>query len=268
VDVLGGVRVVLDTEAIAAMRDAQRHALQGCDDPFDEAAAIRQELANAWFCQSIVAVSGRDAQSLRSLGLSDVHVLGHLREVALTPRAWRDRAGLLFVGAFAAPDSPNYDSLCWFVDAVLPLIEQALGYETRLTIAGSMGEGVDLARFADHPRITLRGEVVDTIPLYDAHRVFVAPTRFAAGVPYKVHEAASYGVPVVATELLRAQLGWQNERDLLSADPADPEAFARHVLALYRSEEVWTSVRNNAAERVRTECGRDAYERAVREILA
>ena len=71
------------------------------------------------------------------LGRNNAGLSQDLREVALTPRPWRDRAGLLFVGAFAAPDSPNYDSLCWFVDEVLPLVEQALGYETRLTIAGS-----------------------------------------------------------------------------------------------------------------------------------
>jgi len=43
---------------------------------------------------------------------------------------------------------------------------------------------VDLARFRDHPRITLRGAVADTVPLYDSHRVFIASTRYAAGVPY------------------------------------------------------------------------------------
>jgi len=131
-----------------------------------------------------------------------------------------------------------------------------------------MGDGVNLDRFRDHARITLRGEVADTIPLYDAHRVFVAPTRFAAGVPYKVHEAASYGVPVVATTLLGEQLGWENQRDLLCADPSDPEAFARHVLALYRSEALWTSVRAAAAERIRADCVQEAYAQALGNILA
>jgi O-antigen biosynthesis protein len=268
VDVLGGVHVVLDTEAIAATRDARRHALHHWTEPFDEQDAIRRELANAYFCQSIVAVNGAEAQILRDLGLSDVHVLGCVRALTLTPRPWKDRSGLLFVGAFAAPDSPNYDGLCWFVDEVLPLVEQELGDEIRLTIVGSMGEGVDLERFRDHPRITLRGEVIDTFPLYDAHRVFVAPTRYAAGVPYKVHEAASYGVPVVATELLREQLGWENQRDLLAAEVFDPETFAELVVALYRSEDLWVSIRRSAAERICDFCGHDAYEQTVTNILA
>jgi O-antigen biosynthesis protein len=213
-------------------------------------------------------VTESEAQTLRELGLSDVHVLGHMRDLALTPRPWKDRAGLLFVGAFAAMDSPNYEGLCWFVDDVLPLVEQELGYETRLTVVGFMGDGVDLERFRHHPRITLRGAVADTVPLYDAHRVFIAPTRYAAGVPYKVHEAASYGVPVVATELLRGQLGWEHERELLAADGSDPAGFAALVVALYRSEVLWTRIRDAAAARIGDACGRDGYERAIGSILA
>jgi glycosyltransferase involved in cell wall biosynthesis len=127
---------------------------------------------------------------------------------------------------------------------------------------------VDLGRFRDHPRITLRGEVSWTFPLYDAHRIFVAPTRYAAGVPYKVHEAASYGVPVVATELLREQIGWENQRDLLAAEASDAETFAKFVVALYRSEDLWVSIRRAAAERICDSCGHDAYEQAVTHILA
>ena len=174
---------------------------------------------------------------------------------------------MLFVGAIHTLDSPNYDSLCWFVDAVLPLVEQQLGYETRLTIAGFTAEGIDLGRFIDHPRISLRGAVADLTPLYDGHRVFVAPTRIAAGLPYKVHEAASYGLPVVATELLRQQLGWTDGRDLLAIDAADPDGFAARVVALYRSEALWTVIRAGGAERVKAECGMEGFRRVIEGIL-
>jgi hypothetical protein len=113
--------------------------------------------------------------------LPDVRVLGHPRALTLTltPRGWGQRAGMLFVGAIHGTESPNYDSLCWFVDAVLPLIDRQLGWETRLTIAGSITGDADLRRFQDHARITLRGTIADMTPLYDAHRVFVAPDPVA-----------------------------------------------------------------------------------------
>jgi GT2 family glycosyltransferase len=260
-------RCILDTEAIVGLREVERARLDAAAAPFDVDAAIMREFGNAYFCQNLIAVNEHEAQALRTLGFSGVSVIGHARDVALTPRAWKDRSGLLFVGAIHVMDSPNYDSLCWFVDEVLPIVEQSLGWETRLTVVGYIGEGVTLERFRDHPRVTLRGAVANTRPIYDAHRVFVAPTRYSAGMPYKVHEAASYGVPVVASELLRRQLGWENGRELLSADVTEPEEFAQHVVALYRSEEAWEGIRAAAAERVRQENDPVRYRAVVAEVL-
>jgi len=64
---------------------------------------------------------------------------------------------MLFVGAIHRVDSPNYDSLCWFVDQVLPLIERVLTARTLLTIAGHVAPDIDMSRFANHPRIDMRG---------------------------------------------------------------------------------------------------------------
>ena len=215
----------------------------------------------------IIAVTPQEAQKLRDLGFPDVAVIGHWREAQPTPRAFADRAGMLFLGAIHQPDSPNRDALDWFVREVLPLVEQSLGWETRLTVAGYVDQAISLEAYRDHPRITLRGAVEDIAPLYDAHRIFVAPTRYAAGVPYKVHEAASYGLPVVASELLCRQLGWEDGRELLAVDTADPAEFARRIVALYRDAALWQTLRDNALERVRAEHGRAQYEATVRQVL-
>jgi GT2 family glycosyltransferase len=259
-------RIVLDAEAIAAERDAVRAAVRGAAAG-DLDAAVLREFRSAALCQRIVATSAAEAATLRRLGFTDVAVIGHIRAVRLTPRPFAERSGMLFVGAIHEQDSPNYDSLCWFVDEVLPLVEDALGWETRLTIAGYTTEAVDLERFRGHSRVTLRGTVADTEPLYDSHRVFVAPTRFAAGTPYKVHEAASFGLPVVATELLRRQIGWQNGRELLAAEASDPALFAQHIVSVYRDPALWERLRNQAAERLRAENGRESYEQALRDML-
>ncbi len=263
-DGAGDVRLVLDTEAIGALREAARRAITG--EAFDLDAAMRAEFANAWFCQALVAVNEDEAARLRSLGFADVAVLGHAREATPTPRPFAERSGLLFVGAIPVADSPNLDGLLWFADAVLPLIEAELGEAARLTVAGFAGE-VDLSRLAAHPRIALLGEVTDLAPLYDRHRVFIAPTRFAAGIPYKLHEAAAMGLPIVASELLRAQLGWVEGRHLLAAPVADATAFARAVLALYRDEGLWAAVRDAALGRTAGECGVAEFGRAIEIIL-
>jgi O-antigen biosynthesis protein len=259
--------LILDTEAIAALRDAGRAALLDPAAPFDSADAMRREFAHARHARALVAVSEAEAAALRGLGFDDVHVLGHLRPVAPTPAGWAERAGMLFVGAIHREDSPNYDGLRWFVDEVLPLVERELGWQTRLTVAGHVGEGVSLERFANHPRITPRGTVADTLPLYASHRVFVAPTRYAAGLPYKVTEAASFGLPVVATELLRGQLGWTDGEDILTSSAADPAGFAAHIVALHRDEALWRRIRDGGLARVARENGREHYARALTDIL-
>jgi glycosyltransferase involved in cell wall biosynthesis len=257
--------VVLDTEAIASVRESGLAALEGRQFDFD--AAVRSELRDGSSCQTIVAINEAEAAILRDLEFPNVAVIGHMRVLRPTPRLFARRAGMLFVGAMHRMDSPNYHSLCWFVDEVLPLIALELTWETRLTVVGYTGAEVTLERFRDHPRVTLRGTVTDLEPLYDSHRVFVAPTRVAAGAPYKIHEAASFGLPVVATELLRRQLGWEDGRELLTAEATDPAAFARHVLAVQRDEALWQRLRDAALDRLRRENNPEDYAAAIRGVL-
>jgi glycosyltransferase involved in cell wall biosynthesis len=258
-------RIILDTEAVGAARQAALAALEGRD--FDLDAALRREFAQADICHTVVAVSEPEAATLRELGCPDVRVIGHMRRPSPTERPFARRSGMLFAGAIHRMDSPNYDSLCWFVDAVLPLVEKSLGWETRLTIAGYTAAGVDLDRFRGHPRITLRGAVADLEPLYASHRLFVAPTRFAAGAPYKVHEAASFGLPVVVTDLLRRQLGWTDGQELLSADATDPARFAAAIVALYRNEALWTRLREAALARLARDNSPEDYAASVASVL-
>jgi glycosyltransferase involved in cell wall biosynthesis len=266
-DLRGGARVILDTEAIATRREALRRDVLGVHAPFDEQDELRNEFASAMLCDAVVTCSRDEAQTLRRLGLPNVSVLGHRRTIRLTARPWHDRAGMLFVGAVHSADAPNLDALQWLTNEVLPLIERELGTETRLTVAGYCAPGVNLDWLRRHARIAWQGTVSDLGALYDAHRVFVAPARFAGGIPYKVHEAASFGLPVVATSLLCRQLGWKAEHDLLVADASDPAGFARHVVALHRSESLWLELRAQAAERIAVECDPRRYARVLTSIL-
>lgn len=266
-DATGNARIILDTEAINAPRLRLHRRLWGDAEPFDIDQEARAELRNASLCQAIITTSPAEADLLGRLGFPDVHVLGHVRPIVPTSRGWAERSGILFVGSMLVPESPNYDSLCWFVDEVLPIIERRLGWQTRLTIAGYTDPAVSLDRFRNHPRVTVLGAVPDLTPLYQRHRVFVAPTRYAAGLPYKVHEAASFGLPVAVTDVLREQLGWANGVELLSAPADDPAAFAEQVLAIYSDQALWQSLRDAAVRRLETECGDAAYRLEIEAIL-
>jgi hypothetical protein len=94
----------------------------------------------------------------------------------------------------------------------------------------------------------------------------VVPTRFAAGIPHKVHSAAALGVPAVVTELVRGQLGWEADEELLVA--SDPAGFAEACVRLHEDAALWADVRRRALERVRAECSPARFRQAIRELLS
>jgi glycosyltransferase involved in cell wall biosynthesis len=97
-------------------------------------------------------------------------------------------------------------------------------------------------------------------------RIFVAPTRYAAGIPHKVHEAAARGIPIVATPLLASQLGWGDGDPFLVG--SDAETFARKCVDLYRNRDLWEQLREAAIERVREDCSIENFEAALKDCLS
>jgi GT2 family glycosyltransferase len=248
--------IILDTEAIASARDALRGGL-------DFPQAFAAEFACAGAAEMVLAVNEREAALLTASGFANVQVLGTARRPSPTPRGFGEREGLLFVGAMHQEDSPNLDALRWYAEAIYPALAE-LGETPVLHAAGHVASGVSLGDLAAHPGICWHGELDDLTPLYDQARMFIAPTRFAAGTPYKIYEAASFGLPCVATNLLATQLGWGAE--LLTAD--DPNEFARQVARLYRDEALWKTLRANALSRLEREHSPEHFAARVAEILA
>jgi glycosyltransferase involved in cell wall biosynthesis len=72
----------------------------------------------------------------------------------------------------------------------------------------------------------------DLRPLYERARAFVVPTRYAAGLPFKAHEAAAAGVPLVVSSLIAAEGLWEELRaNALQriVEELSPEAFEKNV---------------------------------------
>lgn len=257
--------IVLDTEAIFSLREALQARREG--RPFDLDEAMAREFQHGHFCQEIVTVSQAEAETLHRSGFPHARVVGTYRPVTPTPRRFEDRAGLLFVGSLYAENTPNYDSLNWFVDEILPRVEAELGWETRLNLVGHVAPGLALDRFLAHSRVTWHGPVDDLVPIYDACRIAIAPTRFAAGTPYKVYEAASFGVPAVITDLLAGQLGWKHEQEVLSVAVDDSEGFAAAIVRLYRSQTLWQRLRQGCCDRLASDHNKERYREALSQVL-
>ncbi len=254
---LGRSGVILDTEALVATRTAPG----GVRPP-----SLREEFRYAHLAQKVVAVSGRERQQLLDIGLSNVGVVGHALRLGLQDAAFADRHGLLFVGSFHSRDTPNFDSVDWLVKAVLPAVRRRLGEAVTLHVAGYVAPGLDLGPLKQ-PGVVLHEFVADLGALYAACRLFVAPTRYAAGIPYKVHEAASRGLPVVATALLAEQLGWPDGEALAVAATGDADSWVETVCATYGDEAAWSRLRAGAAARVAAECAEVGFTAAIEGAL-
>ena len=259
---LQGARIVYDAEALFSLRDIAKAALSGpVSDTAEQQRQIAAEMALATGADCVVAVSEVEAGHYRAAGYSEVQVLGHTLLPVPQPKPFEARNGFLFVGALPADDTPNADSLRWFVGEVWPHIVARLGSAAQLRIVGVCQAPSVLA--LARPGIQVLGQAEDLAAQLDAARVFIVPTRYAAGVPHKAHEAAARGLPMVVTPLIADQLGW---RDRVPVG-ADPQAFAEACLRLHGDPRHWGQVRDQLLTAVARDCSPAAFERALQAVL-
>jgi len=245
-------KIAYDAEAIFALRDEARARLAGGAEAAKAAAPekVAAELALSADVAVILAVNEAEASTFRRHGARDVRVLGHALKPRPTANAFEDRRDLLFVGAMDEDDSPNADSLDFFVREVMPKLDGLIGADYMLRVVGR--NGAARVQALAGPRVQLLGRVDDLTPLYARSRVFIAPTRYAAGLPMKVQEAAARGLPAAVTPLLAGQLGWADGEAVTIGEDAD--GFARACQRLYEDAALWEAVRAGAQARIAAEC--------------
>lgn len=259
-----GTGLIYDAEAIFALREAGERRLRGeavAESDLQE--RVREEAGLARQADAVIAVSEAERKRFLECGLPRVFTLGHSVLPAPTLRPFSDRAGILFVGAVYEDSDPNADAVSWFALEVLPLLRQALGPEVLFRVAGvSLSRRLAALRA---PGLELLGWTSDLKDLYDRARLFVAPTRFGAGIPLKIYHAAAHGLPVVCTSLTASHLGWRDGAELLVADGAP--RFAEKCAALYRDEALWRRLREGALTRIERECSARAFSASLEGIV-
>jgi len=256
-------RIVYYAESIFALREIRRLGVAG--SPPSEVASrrlVRKELVAAE-CASVVAAATPAERDVLSVHLRvPVEVLGHAAEPALTPATFEARSGVLFVGTASPADSPNGDSLRLLLATYWP----TLGREApRLAVIGRGTEPQGWLGPLAGSAIDLVGVVDDLAPYYERARMFVAPTRYGAGLPVKVLEAARHGLPVVATPLVAELLGWRDGKELLVAD--DAEAFTSAVRRLDAEAGLWQKIREGALAALCRDHSPARFESTVRRLV-
>lgn len=261
-DLLAGMRLVYDAEALFALREI---AMAGVNSkPLPRAAArarIDAELALAAGASDVLVVSERDARYFEAAG-HRAHVLSHSVAARRNAPGPAGRTGLLFIGALH-PDTPNEDGLLWFIREVMPLLRRRRPASPVLSVVGvCMSERVAALAGAD---VQILGPQDDLTPRYDSARVFVAPVRFAGGVPAKAIEAAASGLPTVASALLVRQLGWHDGTDIMGA--RDAPAFASAIGTLLDGDDAWRQQQQAAWNACARHYAPDVFAGTLRRVL-
>jgi hypothetical protein len=261
---LSGPRILYDAEALFSAREIQRGRLHGMQLSAHEEKQIKKaELDLAVGADAILTVSQLEEEQFRlhrSLEHGPVFVLPHVTHVNSNSPPFERRAGFLFVGAVHDEFSPNADAIRWFLAEIFPKIRMT--EDAGIEIVGAHRSGISF----NGAGVRHVGQVANLQSFYDCARVFVAPTRFAAGIPLKVYEAASAGLPVVSTSILAEQLGWIDEAELLVADGA--EDFAKACVRLYRDAGLWKRLQTNALAKVKSVCSKESFKATLQNALS
>lgn len=258
------VKIIYDAEAIFAQREIALLELKG--EKANKKLVkekIEKEISLTDIADTVISVSENDAQYFRKFGTHDVKVLGHTIDIKPGSNQFAERKDLLFVGNLDYNESPNTDSLIWFIDEVFPIIQQQIK-GIKLNVVGSAN--APILKNIKNKAVVIHGRVDTIDKFYNRNKVFIAPTRFAAGIPFKIHEAAANHLPAVTTQLIANQLNWIEDKEIIIAK-IDPYDFAEKVIKLYNNENIWSNIRYNALNRVKEELSIKNYKNIIVSIL-
>lgn len=175
-------------------------------------------------CDLVLAVSAKDAQALRRLGLSaPIAIVPNgidlpQVETVVPEETVRHLPGHHFVFPGKMDYRPNVDAAVWFAQAVFPEVRKRLP-QAHLWLVGRQPHP-SVAALANQPGIHVTGEVLDVWPYIAAATAIVAPLRMGAGTKLKVLEAAALCKPLIATSIGAEGYAASAGRDFLLADSA------------------------------------------------
>lgn len=254
-------KVIYDTEALWYRRyDLQLEftgRLPGWAYRYDEIGMAR-DVDLCW------VVNDEEKTILETNGVKKVTRLAHALDCHWAGEDFNYRKDYLVVGGILENDSSNEDALWNYLNNGWELVREP-GIKMNVTghaNADRLNTDEFKKRFFD---VNLMGHVPNLTPLYESHRVFVAATRFATGIPWKVHEAMANGIPCVISRLLANQLRLVPDRDAMVCDNKDD--YFEKSRALYHNRRVWQDMRSNGYELIKRDCDPHKFMNVVQESI-
>jgi glycosyltransferase involved in cell wall biosynthesis len=158
----------------------------------------------------------------------------------------------------------NADAVGWWLRDVWPRLRAARP-EVRLVIAGDR-PSTGLRRRVEEAGATLIASPPDLRAVLAEATLALAPMRCGSGVPIKVLEAWSVGVPVVASPWAAAGTSCVPGEDLALAGP-HPDAWVAAVTALLDDPAARARLVANGRRRLAADYSREAVQRSWRDAV-
>ena len=156
----------------------------------------RIEIRALGMCDYVLPHNSDNVKELLNVGIKKEKIealVPFYHDMSKITRSSVDNSIILF-GAMNRQE--NISAVEWFINSVLPLIED-LDY--KFIILGN-NPGNVLEHYKNH-KIFFTGFVDNIDPYFEKARCFVAPLLMGAGIKIKVLEALSSGVPVLTNEI-------------------------------------------------------------------
>jgi GT2 family glycosyltransferase len=239
-------RIIFDTVDLHFVRQGGEAEVTG-DPNLQRKAKATQELEYELLNQSdeTWVVSNSERRLLKeSWPHKSVEVVSNIVDVPGSNTPFALRRDWLFIGGFQ--HTPNVDAVLFFVQKIYPLVSEQLA-DAKFYIIGDNAPP-EIVRLANE-RIIVAGLQRDAGPFFDSVRLSVAPLRFGAGIKGKINQSMAFGVPVVATSVAVEGAELRDREEILIAD--EPEDFARALIELYESEELWKQISVNGIRKTR-----------------
>jgi GT2 family glycosyltransferase len=236
--------IIYDSEAIFALREIEKKRIcENVDFSEEEISNILSlELEQLNIAEIAVTVSEIEKEILSKNLTCPVIKAGFGCLPKASARHFFERFGIISMGPILSADSPNYFSTDWFLKEIYPSL-QSIPYRH----IGEIKEEILRKSFSTW-RDIFTGKINNLESWLDNSRVFVACHQFCAGIPIKVIEASSYGIPTVITPILAKQLDWKHGLHTMVA--TSKEEFIEYINLLNSNEELWYKIRANAMKDV------------------
>ena len=239
-------RIIFDTVDLHSLR-AHREAQISVDPEAREKARQIEEMEydlirqadETWVTSSVEQKLLQERSPEKSIQL-----VSNIVDIPGSSTPFELRRGFLFIGGFQ--HTPNTDAVLFFLRKIYPMVKERLR-DAKFYIIGDKPPPEVVALAGENVVIT--GLQRDVRPFFESVRLSIAPLRFGAGVKGKINQSMAWGVPVVATSVAVEGMELRNGEDILVAD--EPENFARLMVELYKSEDLWNRISENTIKKTR-----------------